>query len=126
MELGAGLGLSGLDEVFAVLRDSAGKIPPEEAIRQAAVAVKRAEARAPEFFPEPLPPPCDVTPMPEVVAVSGAAPHYTPPHLDGGRPGTFWFNTERPTAGTGWDNNWPRKPGCTPTTAACSARSARR
>ncbi|MGH3238300.1 MAG: DUF885 domain-containing protein, partial [Streptosporangiaceae bacterium] len=49
------------------------------------------------------PPPCDVTPMPEVVAVSGAAPHYTPPRLDGGRPGTFWFNTERPTAGTGWD-----------------------
>ncbi len=103
VELGAGLGLSGLDEVFAALRDSAGRIPPEEAIRQAAVAVKRAEARAPEFFPEPLPAPCDVTPMPEVVAVSGAAPHYTPPRLDGGRPGTFWFNTERPTAGTGWD-----------------------
>jgi len=103
VELGAGLGLSGLDEVFAALRDSAGKIPPEEAIRQAAVAVKRAEARAAEVFPEPLPPPCDVTPMPEVVAVSGAAPHYTPPRLDGGRPGTFWFNTERPTAGTGWD-----------------------
>jgi uncharacterized protein (DUF885 family) len=103
VELGAGLGLSGLGEVFAALRDSAGKIRPEEAIRQAAVAVKRAEARAAEFFPEPLPPPCDVTPMPEVVAVSGAAPHYTPPRLDGGRPGTFWFNTERPTAGTGWD-----------------------
>ena len=103
VELGAGLGLSGLDEVFAALRDSAGKIPPEEAIRQAAVAVKRAEARAAEVFPEPLPPPCEVTPMPEVVAVSGAAPHYTPPRLDGGRPGTFWFNTERPTAGTGWD-----------------------
>ena len=103
VELGAGLGLSGLGEVFAALRDSAGKIPPEEAIRRAAVAVKRAEARAAEFFPEPLPPPCDVTPMPEVVAVSGAAPHYTPPRLDGGRPGTFWFNTERPTPGTGWD-----------------------
>jgi uncharacterized protein (DUF885 family) len=103
VELGAGLGLPGLDEVFAALRDSAGKIPPEEAIRQAAVAVKRAEARAAEYFPEPLPPPCDVTPMPEVVAVSGAAPHYTPPRLDGGRPGTFWFNTERPTPGTGWD-----------------------
>ncbi len=103
VELGAGLGLSGLDEVFAALRDSAGKIPPEEAIRQAAVAVKRAEARAAEVFPEPLPPPCEVTPMPEVVAVSGAAPHYTPPRLDSGRPGTFWFNTERPTAGTGWD-----------------------
>lgn len=41
--------------------------------------------------------------MPPVVASSGAAPHYTPPRLDGGRPGTFWFNTELPTAGTGWD-----------------------
>jgi uncharacterized protein (DUF885 family) len=103
VELGAGLGLSGLDEVFTALRDSAGRISPQEAIRQAAAAVRRAEARAAEFFPAPLPPPCDVTPMPEVVAVSGAAPHYTPPRLDGGRPGTFWFNTERPTAGTGWD-----------------------
>ncbi|SRR6266581_4931740 len=101
--LGAGLGLAGLDEVFAALRDSAGRISPQEAIRQAAAAVRRAEARAGEFFPDPLPAPCQVTPMPEVVAVSGAAPHYTPPRLDGGRPGTFWFNTERPTAGTGWD-----------------------
>ena len=103
VKLGAGLGLSGLDEVFAALRDSAGKIPAEEAMRRAAGAVKRAEARAAEFFPGPLPPPCQVAPMPEVVAMSGAAPHYTPPRLDGGRPGTFWFNTERPTAGTGWD-----------------------
>ena len=103
VELGAGLGLSGLDEVFAAMRDSAGKIAAEEAMRRAAGAVKRAEARAGEFFPAPLPPPCEVRPMPEVVAVSGAAPHYSPPRLDGGRPGTFWFNTERPTAGTGWD-----------------------
>jgi uncharacterized protein (DUF885 family) len=103
VKLGTGLGLSGLDEVFGALRDSAGKIPPDEAIREAATAVRRAEARAAEFFPQPLPPPCEVTPMPEVVAISGAAPHYTPPRLDGGRPGTFWFNTERPTAGTGWD-----------------------
>jgi uncharacterized protein (DUF885 family) len=103
VELGAGLGLSGLDEVFAALRDSSGRISAQEAMRRAAGAVKRAEARAGEFFPAPLPPPCEVRPMPEVVAVSGAAPHYTPPRLDGGRPGTFWFNTERPTAGTGWD-----------------------
>ena len=103
VELGAKLGLSGLDEVLDALRDSAGKITPAEAIREATVAVRRAEARAAEVFPAPLPPPCEVTPMPEVVAVSGAAPHYTPPRLDGGRPGTFWFNTERPTAGTGWD-----------------------
>jgi uncharacterized protein (DUF885 family) len=101
--LGAGLGLSGRDEVFAAVRDSAGKISAEEAIRRAVAAVRRAEARAGELFPQPLPPPCEVTPMPEVVAVSGAAPHYTPPRLDGGRPGTFWFNTARPTPGTGWD-----------------------
>jgi len=103
VRLGEGLGLAGLGEVFAALRDSAGLISPQEAIRQAAAAVKRAEAQAAEFFPDPLPPPCEVTPMPEVVAVSGAAPHYTPPRLDGARPGTFWFDTERPTAGTGWD-----------------------
>ncbi len=103
VQLGARLGLSGRDAVFAGLRDSAGKIPPEEAIRQAVAAVRRAEERTGEFFPDPLPPPCEVTPMPEVVAASGAAPHYTPPRLDGGRPGTFWFNTRRPTAGTGWD-----------------------
>ncbi len=101
--LGARLGLSGLDEVFTAVRDSAGKLPPAEAIRQAVIAVRRAEARAPEVFPAPLPPPCEVTPMPPVVAAGGAAPHYTPPRLDGGRAGTFWFNTERPTAGTGWD-----------------------
>jgi uncharacterized protein (DUF885 family) len=103
VELGTGLGLSGLDEVFAALRDSNGQVAPEEAIRRATAAVRRAEARAGEVFPGPLPPPCEVTPMPEVVAMSGAAPHYTPPRLDGGRPGTFWFNTKRPTAGTGWD-----------------------
>jgi uncharacterized protein (DUF885 family) len=102
-ELGRGLGLASLEEVRAALRGSAGKLPAAEALRQAAEAVKRAEARAAEVFPAPLPPPCAVTPMPEVVATSGAAPHYTPPRLDGGRPGTFWFNTMRPTAGTGWD-----------------------
>ena len=51
VELGAGLGLSGLEEVLAALRDSAGKITPDEAIRQATVAVRRAEARAGEVFP---------------------------------------------------------------------------
>ena len=172
VQLGAGLGLSGLDEVFAAVRDSAGKIPPEEAIRQAAIAVKRAEARAAEVFPDPLPAPCDVTSMPEVVATSGAAPHYTPPRLDGGRPGTFWFNTSGPPPAPGGTSKWspstkrypgticsspayscsptcppssasaaspcsrrdgactpsssPRKPGCTPMTVPCSARSARR
>jgi uncharacterized protein (DUF885 family) len=103
VELGRGLGLSGLAEVMAAIRASAGKISPDEAVERALAAVRRAEERAPAFFPAPLPPPCAVTPMPDVVALAGAAPHYTPPRLDGGRPGTFWFNTKLPTAGTGWD-----------------------
>jgi uncharacterized protein (DUF885 family) len=103
VELGARLGLTGRDVVFAAMRDAAGQISPEEAIRRATAAVRRAEERAPEIFPAPLPPPCEVSPMPEVVALGGAAPHYTPPRLDGGRAGTFWFNTRLPTAGTGWD-----------------------
>jgi uncharacterized protein (DUF885 family) len=103
VELGISLGLTGREEVFAALRESAGRISPDEAVRRALAAVRRAEERASEVFPAPLPPPCEVTPMPDVVALGGAAPHYTPPRLDGGRPGTFWFNTRRPTAGTGWD-----------------------
>lgn len=103
LTLGEPLGLSSLQEVFAALRDSAAQVSPQEAIRRATSAVRRAEARAAEVFPAPLPPLCEVTPMPEVVAQGGAAPHYTPPRLDGGRPGTFWFNTRKPTAGTGWD-----------------------
>src|ERR1700677_1118851 len=40
VELGASLGLSGLDEVFNALRESAGKISPAEAIREGAVEVR--------------------------------------------------------------------------------------
>jgi len=103
VELGRRLGLSGLAEVMAAIRGAAGQLTPDEAVARAVTAVRRAEERAPAFFPAPLPPPCAVTPMPDVVALAGAAPHYTPPRLDGGRPGTFWFNTKLPTAGTGWD-----------------------
>jgi uncharacterized protein (DUF885 family) len=105
VKLGAALGLSGRDEVFAALRDSAGKTAPEEAISRALEAVRRAEERAPEFFPAPLPARCEVAPMPDATALGGTAPYYTLPQLDGGRPGTFWFNTRRPTAGTGWDTD---------------------
>lgn len=103
VELGAELGLSDLEAVRQALRDSAGQVAPEEAMEQARRAVRRAEERASEVFPAPLPPPCAVSPMPPVVAASGMAPHYTPPRLDGARPGTYWFNVARPTAGTGWD-----------------------
>jgi len=101
--LGDGLGLSSLADIHAAVRASAADLEPAQAITEAVAAIRRAEARAHEFFPDPLPAPCEVTPMPPVVATSGVAPHYTPPRLDGGRAGTFWFNTERPTAGAGWD-----------------------
>ena len=101
--LGREIGLPGLADVHEALRTSSTEKNPAAAIEAAVAAVRRAEARAHEVFPAPLPPPCEVTPMPHVVASSGMAPHYSPPRLDGARPGTFWFNTERPTAGTGWD-----------------------
>ena len=103
LELGAQLRLRSLPAIHQALRESAGSRPGADAMAAATAAIRRAEAEAGEVFPEPLPPPCEVTPMPSVVASSGMAPHYTPPKLDGGRPGTFWFNLERPTAGTGWD-----------------------
>jgi uncharacterized protein (DUF885 family) len=55
------------------------------------------------MMPAPLPEPCAVEAMPQSVGESGMAPHYTRPRLDGSRPGTFWFNTVRATAGAGWD-----------------------
>jgi uncharacterized protein (DUF885 family) len=101
--LGASIGLHGLDAVHAAMRQASASAEPARAMAAAVRALRRAEARADELFPPPLPAPCEVTPMPPVVAVSGAAPHYSPPRLDGSRPGTYWFNTQRPTAGTGWD-----------------------
>jgi uncharacterized protein (DUF885 family) len=101
--LGKELGLDDLAAVFDALRTSADGVAPDDAIAAAVEAIRRAESRAHEVFPEPLPPPCVVTPMPSVIAASGMAPHYTPPRLDGARAGTYWFNTERPTAGVGWD-----------------------
>jgi uncharacterized protein (DUF885 family) len=103
VRLGAEIGLADLAAVHDALRASAGSVSSEESIAAALGAVRRAEARAAEVFPQPLPPPCAVTAMPTVVGASGMAPHYSPPRLDGTRPGTYWFNIDRPTAGTGWD-----------------------
>jgi uncharacterized protein (DUF885 family) len=103
VELGAEFGLPDLAAIHDALRASSKTTAPSEAIAAAVRAIRRAEARAAEVFPQPLPPPCQVTPMPTVVGASGMAPHYTPPRLDGNRPGTYWFNVDRSTAGGGWD-----------------------
>jgi uncharacterized protein (DUF885 family) len=103
VELGAQIGLPDLDAVRDAIRTSTSALDPREALAAAQAAVRRAEERAAEIMPQPLPDPCAVTPMPQTVAESGMAPHYTRPRKDGSRPGTYWFNTLRPTAGTGWD-----------------------
>lgn len=102
-ELGATLGMSDLDEILAAVRRSGTEADPQQALDAARAAVARAEARAHELLPDPRPGPCAVEPMPPTVAESGMAPHYSPPRRDGSRPGTYWFNTLRPSAGAGWD-----------------------
>jgi uncharacterized protein (DUF885 family) len=102
-ELGARIGLADLAAVRAATRRSTTELPPEVALQLAQEAVRRAEQRAGEIMPRPLPEPCAVTAMPPTVAESGMAPHYTRPRKDGGRPGTYWFNTLRRSAGSGWD-----------------------
>lgn len=101
--LGAELGLAGLDEIVVAARLAATGGDARAAITAAQAAIVRAESRAGELMPAPLPDPCAVEPMPQSVGESGMAPHYTRPRRDGSRPGTFWFNTLRATAGTGWD-----------------------
>lgn len=102
-ELGAKLGLADLPAVLAAVRQAAATADPQAAMAASVAAIRRAEERAHEMMPAPLPEPCAVTPMPETVAASGMAPHYTRPQPDGSRPGTYWFNTLRATAGSGWD-----------------------
>jgi uncharacterized protein (DUF885 family) len=102
-ELGGAIGLADLDAVRQAARASTTARTAEAALSAAREAVRRAEARAHEIMPLPLPDPCDVSPMPDTVAESGMAPHYTRPRQDGSRPGTYWFNTQRLGAGAGWD-----------------------
>ncbi len=102
-ELGGQIGLADLAAVRQAVRASTSALAPEAALALAQDAVRRAEARAGEIMPVPLPDPCAVSPMPQTVGESGMAPHYTRPRQDGSRPGTYWFNTARATAGTGWD-----------------------
>lgn len=103
LELGAPLGLNDLPAVVAAVRASSADVDPQVAMEAAREAVRRAEARASEMMPAPLPAPCAVEAMPATVGESGMPPHYTRPRQDGSRPGTFWFNTHRATAGAGWD-----------------------
>jgi uncharacterized protein (DUF885 family) len=102
-ELGARIGIHGLPEVLATMRAENAAADPVEAMAAAQLAVRRAEAAAPAWFTPPLPGPCLVAPMDVGIARAGMAPHYLPPTPDGGRGGTYAFNTELAGAGGGWD-----------------------
>jgi uncharacterized protein (DUF885 family) len=102
-EVGAKLTLSDRAAILAALRQASTVNEPATALTAAVAAIRRAEAAVVGVLPDPLPPPCAVEPMPPTVADAGMPPHYTRPRRDGTRPGTYWFNTRRPTAGTGWD-----------------------
>ncbi|MCW2658197.1 MAG: hypothetical protein JWR06_2390, partial [Jatrophihabitans sp.] len=79
VKLGASLGLADLAAVVAAVRASSSEIDAETALTAARAAVLRAESRAGEIMPAPLPAPCAVEPMPPTVAEAGMPPHYTRP-----------------------------------------------
>lgn len=101
ISLGEELGLRGLSEVMQAFSASATG-GAAEAMAQARVAIRRAEAVMAELFPAPMPPPCEVAPMAIHLGETGHAPHYTPPRLDGSTGGVFWFNAQHPETGSGW------------------------
>jgi uncharacterized protein (DUF885 family) len=103
VQLGSMIGLRDLEAVHRAAVAASGGQDPTVAIDAARRAVRRAEEVISAVISPPYPPPCEVTPMPAVVAAAGAPPHYSPPRMDGTQPGTYWFNTEQPTAGAGWD-----------------------
>ena len=103
LQLGSKIGLRDLEAIHSAALAASGNQDPGTAIDGAVQAVRRAEEAVSAVVSPPYPPPCAVSPMPAAVAASGAAPHYSPPRIDGAQPGTYWFNTQEPTAGTGWD-----------------------
>jgi len=103
LELGPQLGLATWDELQSTARAASTRGDAQQAMAGAREAIRKSEARAPEFFPPPYPAPCQVEPMNEHLARAGMAPHYTPPTADGARTGTYWFNAEVPGVGAGWD-----------------------
>jgi uncharacterized protein (DUF885 family) len=100
--LGAELGLRDLGAVMARFVRSRREVGAEDAMASARIALDRAQAQAWELAGGPLPPACEVKPMPPHLGRAGHAPHYTSPKLDGSAAGVFWFNSQLPETGGGW------------------------
>ena len=98
------LSLRGASQVMGRLRDEVAGAPPDGAVamKRAAAAIGRAQARLGEMFRDPLPPACAIEPMPPHMAEFGAPPYYSPPAMDGSRPGAYLFNTAQPGAAGDW------------------------
>ena len=98
-------GLQDVREIFDHLQsDPSLRWTSEQEILDAAeIAVRRAEAAAPEWFgrcPEAV---CVLEQVPELEAEGSAPAYYMPPALDGSRPGTYFTNVNRPTERTSFD-----------------------
>lgn len=88
-------GTSSLDEIFhrlrtdPALRWSSGA----ELLDSARQAIVRAESAAPRWFGRLPTERVEVQPVPVAEADGGSIAYYTPPSLDGSRPGTYFANT---------------------------------
>ena len=67
----------------------------EELLDAARAAITRAEAAVPDWFGRLPSQRCEVRPVPESSGSSTPAAFYTPPALDGSRPGIYFAATER-------------------------------
>lgn len=69
----------------------------EEMLASARAAITRAQAAAPGWFGRLPMSEVEVRPVPAAEAEGGSMAYYTPPSLDGTRPGTYFANTTRAT-----------------------------
>jgi uncharacterized protein (DUF885 family) len=99
-EIGArALGTSDLAEIFTRLRSDPALRwrDGEELIASARATVARAEQVAPQWFGKLPSQQCKVEEVPAAQAPGAAAAYYTPPAVDGSRPGTYHVNTYQAT-----------------------------
>ncbi|MBP2340810.1 uncharacterized protein (DUF885 family) [Saccharothrix coeruleofusca] len=90
-------GTTDVAEIFQRLRtDPALRWDSEQELLSAArAAVTRAEEAAPRWFGRLPDGRCEVEPVPPADAPGAPTAYYTPPSLDGTRPGTYYANTHR-------------------------------
>lgn len=97
-EIGSRLfGTTDLQQIFTRLRDdpSLRWRDGQEQLDHVRATIRRAELAAPEWFGRLPGQRCTVQAVPESEAPGAPAAYYTPPAVDGSRPGTYWSNTHQ-------------------------------